>query len=90
MAKEHETRPVKVWVDVDIGIATIVERLNTFDGVRTDASCEGGDTYGPYVMAHWTPEGLKHIAREFDVKPEGNGYWGYVYPKINDSKGQKP
>ncbi len=82
----HEEIAVKVWADVDKGIADFVVYLNTIDGVRTDASCqgtigEGGPApYPAYVMAHWTEEALVRLKREFTVKQEGNGTWGYIYP----------
>lgn len=83
----HETRPVQVWADVDLGIADMVIYLNTIEGVRTQASCqgtigEGGpNPYGPQVMCTWTPEAFPRLQAEFDVEPEGNGLWGYVHPK---------
>jgi len=87
----HKTRPVQVWQDIDVGIADMVEHLNTIPGVRTDASCqgtigEGGSApYGPYVMANWTPEGLTALKEKYDIKPEGNGSWGYVYPRCRST-----
>lgn len=84
--KIHKTRPVQVWQDIDIGIVDMVERLNTIIGVRTDASCQGtigeggAEPYGPYVMAHWTPMGLKRLLKDYEVTIEGEG-WGKVHPK---------
>lgn len=55
----HRTRAVQVWIDVDEGIADLVETLNTIDGLRTLASCQGSigeggpEPYGPYVMVCW-------------------------------------
>src|ERR1700677_830715 len=40
------TRLVSVWVDVDEGIADLVEYLNTIPGVRTHTSCQGTLTEG--------------------------------------------
>ena len=77
----HQTRRVQVWVEVDEGIADLVLYLNTIPGVWTDTSCQGGTAYRPYVMCHWTPEGLARLEREFDVVKEGNGTWGYVHPR---------
>lgn len=96
MGLPHETRPVLVWVDADLGIADMVEYLNTIPGVRTDASCqgtigEGGPRpYRPHVMCHWTAEALVRLEKEFDVVhgtdgTDGNGFWGYVHPR--ESKG---
>ena len=84
----HKEVPIKVWVDVDEGIADFVILLNTILGVRTDACCQGtiGDAgehpapYRAYAMVHWTAEALAILESRFEVKPEGNGAWGYVYP----------
>lgn len=87
MSLPHETRPIQVWVDADIGIADLVEYLNTIPGVRTQASCqgtigEGGpNPYRAQVMCAWTPEALVRLQAEFDISPEGNGSWGYVHPR---------
>jgi hypothetical protein len=62
MGLPHETRPVQVWVDADVGIADAIIYLNTIAGVRTHASCqgtvgEGGpNPYRAQVMATWTDE----------------------------------
>lgn len=85
----HKTRPIKVWVDADLGIADMVEYLNTIPGVRTQASCQGTIGEGgphPYraqVMCTWNPEALPRLQAEFDVDVErlGNGSWGYVRPR---------
>jgi tRNA(Phe) wybutosine-synthesizing methylase Tyw3 len=37
----HETIPVQVWADIDVGIADLVKLLNKIPGVRTFASCQG-------------------------------------------------
>ena len=87
MSLPHKTRPIQVWVDADLGIADMVEYLNTIPGIRTQASCqgtigEGGPhPYRPQVMCIWTAEALERLQAEFDVVPEGNGDWGYVHPK---------
>ena len=47
----HRTVPVKVWVNVDAGIANMVCYLNTIPGVCTLASCQrtlGEDGAEPY------------------------------------------
>ena len=85
----HETRPVQVWVDVDLGIADLVIYLNTIPGVRTDASCQGTIGEGgpaPYkaqVMCTWTEEAFKRLEREFDISypDDCNKTWGYVHPR---------
>jgi hypothetical protein len=87
MSLPHQTREVLVKVDVDLGIAEMVEYLQTIPGVRTDASCQGTIGEGgphPYraqVLCHWTPEALPRLMEKFDVEPEENGLWGYVHPK---------
>lgn len=53
MIAPHDTVPVRCVVDVDKGVAPLVEYLNSRDGVRTLASCEGGLCYGPQVMVSW-------------------------------------
>ena len=86
MSLPHKTKPILVWVDVDIGIANAVCWLNTIEGIRTIACCqgtigEGGkNPYGAYVMATWTPKALKIVRKQFHFKTEGKG-WGYLYPK---------
>jgi hypothetical protein len=84
----HETRPVLVWADVDVGIAPMVEYLNTIEGVRTHASCqgtigEGGDhPYRPLVMVTWWTEGAyRKLVEEFDVTIIGERF-GYVHPRV--------
>lgn len=82
----HQTRPVQVWVDADIGIADLVEYLNTIPGVRTSASCQGtigeggAEPYGPYVMARWEPDALERLRAEFEVEVLGE-CWGYIRPR---------
>lgn len=83
----HETRPVQIWVDADLGIAEMVERLNSIDGVRTHASCQGSigeggpEQYGPYVEISWPDtEVLEKIESLWSVEPQGFN-WGYARPK---------
>jgi hypothetical protein len=77
----HSTIPVQVWADVDRGIAPLVAELNTWPTVRTHASCEGGESYGPYVMATWSDDDtLRRLLQRFDVTLLGN-YWGHVHPR---------
>jgi hypothetical protein len=86
----HETRPVQVWADVDLGIADVVAYLNTIPGVRTCASCqgtigEGGpDPYRAQVLVTWNTQGaLDQLKAEFDITiPEDcDGNWFYVHPR---------
>jgi len=92
--QQHKTKPVRVWVDVDEGIADLVIYLNTIPGVRTYASCQGTIGEGgphPYraqVMCGWTPEAFKRLQEEFDISlisefdgNPTNGTWGYIHPK---------
>lgn len=81
---EHPTTPIKVWADIDLGVVDMVVVLNSIEGVRTIASCqgtigEGGPRpYPAHVMALWTPEALKEIRRYYDVFPQPDGTWGTV------------
>jgi hypothetical protein len=76
----HQTRPIQVWVDVDLGIANLVEYLNTVPGVRTLASCEGGKCYHPQVMITWSDGVFDRLQQEFDIEILGD-HWGYIHPK---------
>ena len=86
MSLPHATRPVQVWADIDLGIAEMVVYLNTIEGVRTLASCqgtlgEGGpNPYRAHVMAAWPKELEVRLLAEFDVTIEGE-CWGYLYPR---------
>src|ERR1035438_560328 len=85
----HKTRAVQVWADIDEGIADMVVYLNTIDGVRTIASCqgtigEGGpNPYRPQGMAAWAVEAFERLRRYFGVTLLGDG-WGYLHPKEPD------
>lgn len=82
----HATTPMLVWADVDLGIAPMVEYLNTIPGVRTEASCqgtigEGGpNPYRSQVMTCWPPEAEARLLAEFDVTSLGRN-WGYLHPR---------
>jgi hypothetical protein len=82
----HDTRPIRVWVDADVGIAETVEYLNTIPGIRTLASCQGTIGEGgscPYraqVMVTWTTEAFEKLRCEFDVTVLGEN-WGYLHPR---------
>lgn len=90
MSPPHETIPVQVWADVDAGIASVVKYLNSVDGVRTIASCqgtigEGGpNPYRAQVMATWTDEAFQKIKEEFDFSILGKN-WGYIHPRSTSS-----
>ena|SRR5579863_9550820 len=86
MSLPHKTRPVQVWIDADLGIADMVEYLQTFPGLRTFASCQGtlgeggASPYRSHVMAAWPPDTYEHLAVEFDVTLLGE-HWGYLHPR---------
>lgn len=70
----HETIPVQVWADVDVGIADVVRRLNDIPGVRTHASCQGtigevgAEPYPPRIMVSWqTSKAFTAMAAEFEI-----------------------
>lgn len=85
----HETVPVRIWADVDIGIAGMVRYLNTIPGVRTHASCqgtlgEGGPApYRAQVMVTWdTAETFARLAAEFDTSEVSeSGHWCQLHPR---------
>lgn len=85
----HAQRTVLVKVDVDEGIADLVLYLNTIEGVRTHASCqgtigEGGpNPYRPQVMVTWDADGVfDRLAGEFDMSDlHRENCWCYVHPK---------
>lgn len=96
MPEQHMTRAMRVWVDVDLGIASIVEYLNTIPGVRTLYSCQGTIGEGgphPYkaqVGVTWPDdETLKLLLTKFDVTLQGN-YWGEVHPRPGYAYGLCP
>jgi hypothetical protein len=91
---QHDTVPVQVWADVDIGIADMVRYLNTIPGVRTLSSCQGTIGEGgpaPYraqVCVTWDSDStFERLNSEFDFSPpydaewEVNNRWGYVHPR---------
>lgn len=91
MRKKHKQIGIRVWVSVDAGIAPLVKRIQWFyPDVETFASCqgtlgEGGPSpYAAHVMASWNKKILPRLKKEFDVQPQGNGYWGYIRPKTKD------
>jgi hypothetical protein len=82
----HQTEPVQVWADVDVGISAFVRYLNTIPGVRTHASCqgtigEGGpEPYGPQVMVSWWTDDARKALEQLGLTIEGECY-GLVYPR---------
>jgi hypothetical protein len=83
----HTTIPLRVWVDVDLGIAEMVRRLNEITGIRTHASCQGtlgeggAHPYRPYVQVSWfDAAALALLEREFDVTVEGACH-GKAHPR---------
>ena len=82
----HKTKPLKVWVDIDVGIYEIVKYLNTIKGVQTFSSCqgtlkEGGNApYNPYVMIYCPPNKMKLIEKLYKIGQKGDG-WMYIHPK---------
>jgi hypothetical protein len=81
----HETRPVKVWVDVDAGIADFVLALNDIPGIRTHASCQGtfgeggAEPYGAHVMVTWKDDDALARLSHLRMRRLGAAL-GYVYP----------
>ena len=80
----HKTIPVKVWVNVDVGIADFVIVLNKIKGVRTHASCQGtlgeggAHPYIGHVMVTWdSKKVLASLKKRFIVEIAGKN-WGYV------------
>lgn len=82
----HSTRSIKVWVDVDEGVADYVLMLNEIPGVRTEASCQGtigeggAAPYPAHVLVSWLDDAararLVEVGRVVDL---GTNH-GYVYP----------
>lgn len=86
MACVHKTVRVRVWADVDEGVADMVRQLNILEGVTTHASCqgtigEGGEApYKLYVLANWTKAIEPKLRELFSLEPEGD-CWGYIRPR---------
>jgi hypothetical protein len=83
----HKTVPVQVWADIDVAIVDVVKHLNTIEGVRTLASCqgtigEGGpNPYRAQVMVTWANEEAHEILkREYELEELGVA-WGYAHPR---------
>jgi hypothetical protein len=93
--REHrhiETEAIRVWVDVDPGIARFVEWLNEQPGVRTRACCEGWAPCGcgtceaepANVVVSWSDEAtFTWLSRRFKLERIGEAL-GYVFPTFQD------
>lgn len=87
MSAAHLTRPVRVWADVDVGVADFVVALNEIPGIRTLASCQGtigeggADPYGPQVMVTWEDEAALARLSKWRVTKLGDTF-GYVHPDL--------
>lgn len=83
---DHTTKPIKVWADIDVGIADFVLALNEIPGVRTLASCQGtigeggAEPYEPHVMVSWQDDVALDRLSHLRMKRLGNSF-GYVYPQ---------
>jgi hypothetical protein len=82
----HKSVPVQVWVDVDIGILEVVERLNKMLGVRTCSSCQGtlgeggAEPYPAFVEVSWEDDAaLERIRAAYPITIAGVNF-GTVYP----------
>lgn len=84
--KMHKTKPLKVWIDIDLGIYESVKLLNTIEGIRTFSSCQGtigeggSHPHKPYIMIYCPKSKLKVVKKSFDISKKMNG-WIYVHPK---------
>jgi len=56
MSSQHRQVPCKVTAYVDKGIKNLVELLNTFDGISTFESCEGGEGKLAFVYMSYGDE----------------------------------
>jgi hypothetical protein len=99
IGKQHKTLLMKVWAEIDVGIAPTVRRLQKIPGVLTHSSCQGTlhengpHPYRPFVMVTWASlEAFDRVRKEFDVTlPKGsNMKWGYVHPTDDVKPGYRP
>jgi tRNA(Phe) wybutosine-synthesizing methylase Tyw3 len=83
--KVHATRAIRVWVDIDEGIADFVQMLNEITGIRTNASCQGtigeggAAPYEAHVMVTWNDNEARSRLSRWRVEELGANF-GYVYP----------
>ena len=81
----HQTREIKVWVDVDEGIADFVLELTEIEGIRCHASCQGtigeggADPYEAHVMVTWTDDKARARLDRWRVEHVGPNL-GMVFP----------
>lgn len=70
----HKSVPLKVWADIDIGIADEVRNLNKQPGVRTYWSCQGGQITkdklsARYLVVGWrTKKAFKYLQHKYGDK----------------------
>lgn len=82
----HETTTVLAKVSVDVGIVSLVEELQAFPGVFTDASCqgtigEGGPVpYPAFVSVHWADDAALILLQGYHTVDVVGDHWGYVRP----------
>lgn len=87
--KLHTTRAIKVWADVDEGIADFVLLLNEILGIRTIASCQGtigeggAAPYEAHVMVTWDDDAARQRLASWRVEQLGYNF-GYVYPNATE------
>ena len=77
----HPTQRIQVWVDIDVGIVALVQRLNWIPGVMTHTSCQGtigeggAEPYVGYVRVTWDDDAtLTALRAEFEVELIGENY----------------
>jgi hypothetical protein len=82
----HQTEPVQVWADIDVGIADFVRHLNAIPGARTHASCQGtigeggAEPYEARVMVSWRNEDARRALEQHNLVVEGECH-GTAHPR---------
>jgi hypothetical protein len=82
----HRTVPVKVWADIDVGIADFVRHLNNIHGVRTHSCCQGtlgeggAEPYEAYVCVSWWTENARKALEKLGLVVDGECH-GTVRPR---------
>jgi hypothetical protein len=56
LVKPHKQLPCKVTAYVDKGIINLVQILNSFEGIETLSSCQGGDCDLAFVEMQYFPK----------------------------------
>lgn len=79
---KHRTVPFPVMVDVDRGIVDFLIELQRYLGLRTLASCQGGDGERGWVRVTWDSQNtLEQIRSIYDMTfLAGTDDWAYVHP----------